>query len=296
MDVMTDDSLQRVKQGKNLGFLFEEEDKFSAIGFKVSQAPDKSCFLKAAKLRYNGQLKLIYFVENYQNLTTMLASVQTGTISVLLYKLLYAISQLPEYGYISCENILISPDDIYFDSKTLEPKLVYIPVVADNSPEAQRQFETRLRRNLYNAIKSYGQIDIETLKGMLSDTSEGLQDLQKALQKMANISGTKVAAVSDARMILQSKLPQYNLRFEVTKDYFTLGRGKDRDVVLGFSNMISRKHCSILRKNNKYYLMDEGSTKGTFLNGKKCQPMVQTPLADGDTIGIWELSFVVKII
>ena len=296
MDITMDTSLQRVKAGKNLGFLFEDDERFSSIGYKVSQAPDKDCFLKSTKLRYNGQLKIIYFVENYQNLSTMITSVPPGTISALFYKLIYVISQIPEYGYISGENLLISPEDIYFDTKTLEPKLVYLPLNADSTVETQMEFENTLRRNLYNAIKDVVHADMSALKSMLTDNSEGLDGLLKQLQKSTNIGDMKNPAGFADGMVLKCSNPNCDMSFQITKDYFTLGRAKDNDAVLNISNMISRKHCSIVKKNRKYYLKDEDSTKGTFLNGKKCQKLIEIPLQNGDIIKIWELSFVVKFI
>lgn len=45
--------------------------------------------------------------------------------------------------------------------------------------------------------------------------------------------------------------------------------GKKRalvDVVISFNNMISRKHCRISRDNGAFYISDEGSANGTYVN------------------------------
>lgn len=49
--------------------------------------------------------------------------------------------------------------------------------------------------------------------------------------------------------------------------------------------MVSRQHCKIFTKNDKYYLRDLGSSNGTVLNGKRVQ---ESELREGDNIQIGE--------
>ncbi|MBL6752050.1 MAG: FHA domain-containing protein [Nevskia sp.] len=72
-------------------------------------------------------------------------------------------------------------------------------------------------------------------------------------------------------------------RNPITTESLTIGRGKDRRIVLP-SNLVSRSHAQVLLQNGQPLLLDEGSANGTRLNG---QPVTgQVPLADGDEIGI----------
>ncbi len=290
-------SIERIKDEKNIGFLFEDEDCFSQVGFKVTQAPDKDCFLKGVKLRYNGQLRLIYFTEEYQSLSTVLPNMQLNTIAVLLCRLVAKILQVPEYGYISYENLLISPEDVFVDQNTLEPKFIYLPINGESNAESKMTFENKLRRNLHGAIRNDGTPACIDFKNMLLETGGGLEGLLKSLQRYANIKdagSTPKADVKGLRLVCAN--PNYNVRFDIPGKSFSIGRSKENEGVLPFSNMISRKHCTIVRKNNTYYVVDEQSKKGTMLNGKLCQAGVEVPLKEGDVIKIWELSFTVKYI
>ena len=48
---------------------------------------------------------------------------------------------------------------------------------------------------------------------------------------------------------------------------------------------VSRRHARIMRRNDKYFLEDLGSTNGTFINrGRRLLPGDRQPLRDGDEI------------
>jgi serine phosphatase RsbU (regulator of sigma subunit) len=59
-----------------------------------------------------------------------------------------------------------------------------------------------------------------------------------------------------------------------------IGRAPDQDIVLAHP-AVSRRHAVILRDNDGYRLIDQGSTHGTFVNGIR---VTETGLAAGDSI------------
>ena len=68
------------------------------------------------------------------------------------------------------------------------------------------------------------------------------------------------------------------------RDEVVLGRHPDCDVVLEGSG-ISRRHARIVRKEGSFFLMEEaGVTNGTYLNGKRLQGGVLTPIQFGDEL------------
>lgn len=64
----------------------------------------------------------------------------------------------------------------------------------------------------------------------------------------------------------------------------TLGRGEAASLVLN-DDGLSRVHASIHRDGDRVWVLDEGSTNGTFVNGAPV-PAVGTPLNDGDEISV----------
>ena len=55
--------------------------------------------------------------------------------------------------------------------------------------------------------------------------------------------------------------------------YIYIGRQDNNDIVLSDPHKkISRHHCSIQYKNNRWWIVDEGSSNGTFLQREIEQP------------------------
>ena len=74
------------------------------------------------------------------------------------------------------------------------------------------------------------------------------------------------------------------------KDVLTVGRNPGNDLVLA-DEIVSRNHALIRRDGERYFVIDQGSSNGTFLNG---QPVgIATKLNSGDDISMGEtvLSF-----
>ncbi|MGB9876469.1 MAG: FHA domain-containing protein [bacterium] len=67
----------------------------------------------------------------------------------------------------------------------------------------------------------------------------------------------------------------------------TIGRGEDRDIVVPDS-AVSRRHCKIVLEEDGYYIVDEGSTNGTFVGGMR---VAREKLKNGDIIQIGESKF-----
>ncbi|MEM9925155.1 MAG: FHA domain-containing protein [Cyanobacteria bacterium P01_D01_bin.50] len=87
---------------------------------------------------------------------------------------------------------------------------------------------------------------------------------------------------------------QSKTSFEILPNYPVIRIGKpnekvpiDIDVLeLPNSDIISRVHAEIIVENNTYYLIDLGSSNGTFLNGNKLETHIRYPLNLGDRIDL----------
>ncbi len=71
-----------------------------------------------------------------------------------------------------------------------------------------------------------------------------------------------------------------NQEIELTPDPMTVGRSSSCDIKIGDAG-VSSKHAKIWCEDGEYFLMDMGSTNGTFVNDKDVD---RQQLADGDTI------------
>ena len=70
--------------------------------------------------------------------------------------------------------------------------------------------------------------------------------------------------------------------FFIKKNIITLGRDKNNDVAIIKNSFVSRKHCQINFRDNKYFVEDLNSQNGTYVNGELIEAPVE--LKNNDTI------------
>jgi len=76
------------------------------------------------------------------------------------------------------------------------------------------------------------------------------------------------------------------------RDSLTIGKKEDLvDAVIPFNKMISRKHCKITRQSGMYYITDEGSANGTYVNKVRLSPNQPTPIKKGDILRLADSDF-----
>ncbi len=63
-----------------------------------------------------------------------------------------------------------------------------------------------------------------------------------------------------------------------------IGRGRKNQVRLATDKGVSRDHCTIVRRGDRWFVMDRGSARGTLVNGMATAG--QQRLRDGDTLQI----------
>jgi pSer/pThr/pTyr-binding forkhead associated (FHA) protein len=69
---------------------------------------------------------------------------------------------------------------------------------------------------------------------------------------------------------------------------FTIGRGRDNDLQISVDPALSRMHCRIEKRGDGFWVVDNGSSRGTRLNG---EPIDEARLEDGDSIQIGDTQF-----
>lgn len=74
-------------------------------------------------------------------------------------------------------------------------------------------------------------------------------------------------------------------RTDINKPVFRIGKERSYvDYFVADNNAISRIHADIITKNNSFFVKDENSTNGTYVNGNRLSPKEEVQVFDGDII------------
>jgi hypothetical protein len=85
---------------------------------------------------------------------------------------------------------------------------------------------------------------------------------------------------------------------------FTLGRSAEGQPIVpdvdltaynAYANGVSRLHAAIKLVNNRVVVVDLGSSNGTYLNGVRLSPYIETPVSHGDLVYLGKLKIQVLI-
>lgn len=93
--------------------------------------------------------------------------------------------------------------------------------------------------------------------------------------------GITVILYSDILHLIMEKTGQ-NIQFQ--KEIVEVGRDKNSDLLLEGKNMVARRQATFFYEKQIWFLRDNFSTNGTWINGRKMQPGKKYQLAAGDEI------------
>lgn len=72
-------------------------------------------------------------------------------------------------------------------------------------------------------------------------------------------------------------------RITIDKNTFVIGKGADADFIIS-NSAISRNHAQIVNQNGQFYIIDNESTNGTYINGKVIEPNKSIEIKNGDLL------------
>jgi two-component system cell cycle response regulator len=90
-------------------------------------------------------------------------------------------------------------------------------------------------------------------------------------------------AVRSECCLVQVHGPDLGKKYVLNEDEFTIGRDVKNNIVVELDN-VSRRHAKISSRNGKSYVIDLGSTNGTFLNDEEVRE--ETLLRSGDFVKV----------
>lgn len=289
----------------NPAYLLENNNAFALTEYKVLNGRNRKHLIKCYKVMYNGKIQLIYLVSGYRPLAGLIETIDPDELCIIITNLIKAIIYIEEIGFLKCNNLDISFNNLFVDMKTYEVNLVYLPV--NNKKQDIIEYETKF----INYIST--QLDkIETvMPGKTSEIRKYFSGNKSSLRRIydtisADLKKKKTPIPGIAKEVpgSYSNQPVLTMTLEgepegivffVDKQQFTIGKRTGVDGLMTFNNAISRHHCDIIYRDMKYFVIDMGSSNGTFVNGARLVPKTPKEIKDGDIMRLANSNFKIQI-
>lgn len=139
--------------------------------------------------------------------------------------------------------------------------------------------------NVPNGFRSAGDTR-ENRPNDLYESYENTVMMPEPVSMRNEDEGTVMLGQTDFFMQAKASLIRKKDRtsYRIDRDKVILGSGTAADICIYNNSAISRSHAMILYVNGEYYVEDNQSKNGSFINGRRLQPGVREPLYDGMVI------------
>lgn len=169
--------------------------------------------------------------------------------------------------------------------------------------DSYAEFESELRSSIVKLADKVITSSNAKLDQFVQDLCNGSMSLEDVYNKSRRAETAPIVRSEERSQMMPGtsangsiKLVAMNApsHFElvIDRDDAVIGKKQELvDMVIPFNRMISRKHCRITNRTGIYYINDEGSANGTFVNGVRLNPGQKAQINRGDIIRMADSDF-----
>ena len=292
--------ISEVKCGSNFEYVLGNSAHFVKTDYKVLQSQTNGIFVQCMKMLRNGQPDLYYLTNDYRPISSMFASITPDMMILVVINLFADVIEVRNNGFLDCRNIDLSWDKVFVEPNTLKVKLVYIPV-SERAFDSYAEYESELRSSIVKLIDLVVSAPSERLNQFVHDLRNGSLSLEDVYNKSKSTGMPPIIKSSTTDVMPRPEAGSIRIvamnapeHFEILidRDEMLLGKKQELvDAVIPFNKMISRKHCRISRNNGEFYISDEGSANGTYVNRTRLSPGQRQQIKKGDIIRLADSDF-----
>lgn len=231
---------------------------------------------------------------------------------------------------LNVNSVRFNMDDVYINEMTKEMYFIYFPIVGGQESADIVGFieniiytmtpvinedTNYISRFMYyvrsfhgfngNAIEKYISREERAVVNVLKNKAVTMQ--QQIMQQVMQGSMDGTTVLSDdgisVQQIQQMQPVNYHFasltrqvtgeKIELGKPSFVLGKNPEKsDYAVADNTNISRVHAVITMRNGRYYVMDQNSTNGTFINGRIIKAGQETEILPGDGLMLANEEFI----
>ncbi len=283
-------------------YLMPNHDAFYDVGFRVMKNQQKSNLLQCHRLKYNGQLKLVYFLNDMTAFDRELLEADERYTYMLVYYLLDAIQDIENNGFLNINCIERRLNKVYVDSHTKNVKLIYVPLNLPVNSQDKVDFEAEIKSGLVQLLKEKQEADSAGIERLityltddtlqLSEVGRQIQAADSTLEELKEVQFEKSEKIGCDEVVI--KAVDTTMVFHIHQENYILGKSAERaDGVIAGNPTVSRVHCRIFKAGGDYYLIDMGSANGTFFNRERVSSTTPVKLTNGGSLRIANMEFMV---
>lgn len=196
-------------------------------------------------------------------------------------------------GFI--ENIIYTMTPVINeDANYISRFMYYVRSFHGFNGNAIEKYISREERAVVNVLKNKAvtmqqtmqqQIMQQAMQGSMDGTTV-LSDDGISVQQIQQMQPVNYHFASLTRQVTGEKI-------ELRKPSFVLGKNPEKsDYAVAGNTNISRIHAVITTRNGRYYVMDQNSTNGTFINGRIIKAGQETEILPGDCLMLANEEFI----
>lgn len=206
-------------------------------------------------------------------------------------------------GFI--ENIIYTMTPVINeDTNYISRFMYYVRSFHGFNGNAIEKYISREERAVVNVLKNKAVTMQQTMQQqIMQQQTMQQQTMQQVMQ--GSMDGTTVLSDDgiSVQQIQQMQPVNYHFasltrqvtgeKIELGKPSFVLGKNPEKsDYAVADNTNISRVHAVITMRNGRYYVMDQNSTNGTFINGRIIKAGQETEILPGDCLMLANEEFI----
>ena len=113
------------------------------------------------------------------------------------------------------------------------------------------------------------------------------EDMYESYEKtvmMSQPAGPEVTVHIAAAPVVELVRKRNGENLQIMKERVILGSGSEADCRIDGNKAVSRKHAFLFARDNTYYITDNNSSNGTWVNGSRLMPGMETEISSGALI------------
>lgn len=288
-----------------MSYILNDSSLFALGSYKVLKNQDKSHFIRVAKLRYNGKIKLTYFTGEMISLKSILPSLSCDSFIIVLANLMSSVIDIIHNGFLDASNLNLKFNRIYVHPNTLAVSFIYLPIYKNRAVTGtvvlSTPVESELRADLIQLITATPSLATKRMKGICGWLSDGMLTFEDVYQKISMKPFENTNSRGDyhsvqPEMTISALNAPGNVTLRVNCPEYLIGKNeKAVNGCLSFNGAISRVHCKITWNGGAYYVEDMESMNGTYVNRKRLKPHQPQILTDGAVLSLANSDFIVHL-